>query len=292
MSAISLPWFLHESSAPYFDLPIGWDRGVLIVTSILRLQFAIVLLDLILCIGLRNRFLFTNTTVDPQRKTRPSRSWYTFSLLTNDYPGRWFLLHAFWNFGITLACIPDVLETIYRPSVACMPAKSYNLLPTLMSMALHLYHCVAPWFWHKFTREDFFHHIVFAIGGLGSISVLWPWGPGANFAFLFLTGLPGGLDYLMLGMVKLKLMNRLSEKSINSAVNAWIRGPGCTIAAAWTYSAWREGSGSLLMGPPSVIVVLNFVLIFTNGNYYSQRVVSNEARCRTLETAKKSSKEE
>ena len=71
MSAISLPWFLHESSAPYFDLPIGWDRGVLIVTSILRLQFAIVLLDLILCIGLRNRFLFTNTTVDPQRKTRP-----------------------------------------------------------------------------------------------------------------------------------------------------------------------------------------------------------------------------
>ena len=33
--------------------------------------------------------------------------------------------------------------------------------------------------------------------------------------------------------------------------------------------------------------VLNAALIFYNGNYYSQRVIANEARCRTLEDVKK-----
>jgi len=124
----------------------------------------------------------------------------------------------------------------------------------------------------------------------GSISVLWTWGPGANFAFLFLTGLPGGLDYLMLGLVKLKIMKRLDEKKINSFINAWVRGPGCTAAAAWTYSAWRDGPER--MGPPGYAVLLNASLLFYNGNYYSQRVVANEARCRTLEDVKNSSRKD
>ena len=84
------------------------------------------------------------------------------------------------------------------------------------------------------TKEDVFHHIVFAIGGLGSVSVLWSWGPGANFSFFFLTGFPGGLDYFMLGLVKLRLMNRMKEKEWNSFINAWIRESGCTAAAAFT----------------------------------------------------------
>jgi hypothetical protein len=242
-----LPNFLYESSVPYFST-FGQDRVFLVVTSILSLQVGVVVLDFFLCLYLYTRFQSTNTTTDATRTSRPKTPWYTFSLLTNDYPGRWFLLHAVWNLGITLACIPDVITTLRKPSEACSPLKPYNLMPTLMSMSLHLYHVIAPWFWKNLTKEDIFHHLIFAIGGLGSISVLWTWGPGANFAFLFLTGLPGGMDYFMLGLVKLNMMDRLGEKKINSFINAWIRGPGCTMAAAWTYSAWRDGPDSI--GPP------------------------------------------
>lgn len=275
---ILVPNFLYSSSLPYFAHPIGYERLVLVGASVLKLQFSCILLDFFLCLFLRQYFLTSNTNTDPERTTRPARPWYTFSLLTSDYPGRWFLLHAVWNVGITIACLPDVWFTILHPNTACEPSLSYNLMPTLMSMALHLYHVIAPWFWIKLTKEDIFHHLVFAIGGLGSISVLWSWGPGANFAFIFLTGLPGGLDYLMLGLIKLGLMEKLTEKSINSKMNAWIRGPGCTAAAVLTYAAWHGGK----MGPPTAAVALNIGLIFYNGNYYSQRVIANEAKCRTL----------
>ena len=168
---VQLPSFLFESSEPYFSLPIGTDRFYLVLKSILSLQIAVFFLDLILCIYLWTKFKVTNTTADPQRETRKSKPCYSFSLLTNDYPGRWFLLHAVWNFGITIACIPDVIESLRKPSEACSPSKQYNLMPTLMSMALHLYHVISPWFWKNLTKEDIFHHIVFAIGGLGRFNI-------------------------------------------------------------------------------------------------------------------------
>lgn len=272
---------LFHSSRPFFDLPIGADRFFLVARHVLALQIAVVVIDVAICIFLRRWFLRTDTTTDPTRTTRKSRSMTSCSLLTSDYPGRWFLLHAVWNAGIVIACLPDVWTTLLDPGEACRADREYNLFPTLASMALHLYHCAAPWFWSKFTMQDFYHHIVFAIGGLGGLSVLWPWGPGANFAFLWLTGLPGGLDYLLLGLVKMGVVDRMHEKSINSWVNAWVRGPGCVVASAWTYAAWRKGK----IGVPTAAVLLNVALIFCNGNYYSRRVVANEARCRALSTS-------
>jgi hypothetical protein len=35
-------------------------------------------------------------------------------------------------------------------------------------------------------------------------------------------------------------------------------------------------------------MLIHLVLTFYNGNYYSQRVVANEARCRTLEDVRNS----
>jgi hypothetical protein len=41
------------------------------------------------------------------------------------------------------------------------------------------------------------------------------------------------------------------------------------------------------MGAPTVAVLVNAGLTsYYNGNYYSQRVIANEARCRTLEIEK------
>ena len=79
------------------------------------------------------------------------------------------------------------------------------------------------------------------------------WGPSASFGLIYLTGFPGGLDYFMLGLTKLGIMDRLQEKSVNASVNAWIRGPGCTISAAWTWAAWREGK----MTAPTIAILIN-----------------------------------
>ena len=37
-----------------------------------------------------------------------------------------------------------------------------------MSMSLHLYHCVAPWFAKGLTFQDYLHHFLFAFFLFGS----------------------------------------------------------------------------------------------------------------------------
>ena len=50
-------------------------------------------------------------------------------------------------------------------------------------------------------------------------------GPCVNFNFLFVCGIPGGLDYYMLVRVKEGTMKSLDEKSINTNLNVWCRCP-------------------------------------------------------------------
>ena len=80
-------------------------------------------------------------------------------------------------------------------------------------------------------------------------------------------GFPGGLDYFMLGLTKMGVMDRLQEKSVNASVNAWIRGPGCTICAAWFWAAWRAGK----MEVPTIAILVNIVLTFYNGKQARRR---------------------
>ena len=61
--------------------------------------------------------------------------------------------------------------------------------------AIHLYHCVA----FPLTASDIFHHLVFVsiLCGLG-ILFKQTGGIANNFGCFFLSGLPGGLDYILL----------------------------------------------------------------------------------------------
>jgi hypothetical protein len=72
----------------------------------------------------------------------------------------------------------------------------------------------------------------------------------------FLSGLPGGLDYFMLALVKHGWLSSDSEKKYNARVmvgagcrghlqdsrrpaQVWIRSPGCMLCAYSIYSSWR-----------------------------------------------------
>ena len=150
---ITIPSFLYSPSTDYFAHPLDeTTRWKMVIKMVLLLQGGVIVLDCLLCLFLNNWFKHVNTTTDQHRDTREARPWYTLSLMTSDYPGRWFLLHGMWNVGITIACLPDVVQTFRNPTEACRSDVPYNLMPTLMSMALHLYHCAAPWFWSKLTK--------------------------------------------------------------------------------------------------------------------------------------------
>lgn len=266
------PACLFESASKYFQIS-GFARVTETAHRIFHYQVFVLVFDIaIACI--LTRFCHGN------RHTKGERKFFILCI----QPGRWFLLHAVVNFFITIGTFSDFIETIKDPIHAVDQTKDYNLAPTMISMALHLYHCLAPWYAVSLSFDDVLHHFVFAVCGLGSLSLLWPWGPGSNFAFFFLTGFPGGIDYILLGMVKLHLLDKIKEKQYNASINTWIRGPGCVISAAWTWSCFMYEDGRV--APPLLAILLQNALLIVNGQYYTQRVLVSFTRASIAEAKK------
>jgi hypothetical protein len=74
------------------------------------------------------------------------------------------------------------------------------------------------------SRGDWFHHILFC-GTLVPIGLISP-NPIVNVFCFFLSGLPGGIDYVMLALVKHGKLSREVEKIWNARINVWLRSPG------------------------------------------------------------------
>ena len=195
--------FIYEPSKSYFE-KVGWAKFEDTVFQVLSYQLYILFLDVSVAI-----FVWSwSTSIRDKDKTDKKVKTLFFSSLLSAQPGRWFLLHAIWNAAITLGTLEDFWLTVQDPIHAVDHDMEYNLAPTMMSMSLHLYHCIAPWYFVSLTFQDFLHHFVFAICGLGSLSLIWPWGCGANFAFFFLTGFPGKFSGLCIDYFIAKLSNK------------------------------------------------------------------------------------
>ena len=83
------------------------------------------------------------------------------------------------------------------------------------------------------------------------------WGPVQPAGAFFISGLPGGLTYLMLGLVKLGLLPGIKEKQITANLNSWLRVPGILITSFLVYQAAVTGNHSL----PSVWVAVPSVVL-------------------------------
>lgn len=148
-----------------------------------------------------------------------------------DSGARWFLLHALGNIVVAAMCVPDIYYAFRNPPYAISKKACFDLpfpgcsdLPTSLIIAMHLYHMIA----FRLGSDDLFHHLTFvpiseergasnhdphpfpprltvpfASGWtVGGINFVYPWGVCSNILCFFISGLPGGLDYLMLSAVK------------------------------------------------------------------------------------------
>ena len=192
--------------------------------------------------------------------------------------GRWFMVHSLANWIICWACAPDFIETLRDPAQSMVTAKPFSLVPVYLMMALHLWHCLAPWYARQLSHQDVVHHIGFAFS-LGLLQLSWHWGPNSNFFLMFVCGLPGAIDYAMLSLVKEGKLDRMVEKRVNTAINTWLRGPGCCCAAWNIYSCQLSPGSSVPQHIPLLAAGGAAALCFINGQYYSERVTISFARC-------------
>lgn len=184
--------------------------------------------------------------------------------------GVYYAVHTLHNAAIVYFTAPEVATTVLH----FKELESYptNMTAINLCYGLHLYHCLL--YWRKFRFDDWLHHglmiaIALPIGTFLDTHTL------TGVSLFFTTGLPGGIDYALLFGVRNGWVGRMTEKSVNRALNVWIRSPGCAAHAALSFAfllprfAWDA---------PSVLATVAPLLVYWNGQYFMGQVVADYAR--------------
>lgn len=207
---------------------------------------------------------------------------FVFDALLAPRKARWFSLHAFANVGVVLTSLVSVW-TVFIDPVHAMDSRVYNdrsvfgnasPWPIFIVNAIHVYHMLA---FKNLTASDYFHHLMF-IPTVGFFGQYYEWGAVRNFLCFFISGLPGGIDYFLLTLVKLGRLEVMTQKRFCAAINSWLRGPGITYEVGLMYIAWNTGNTTV---PPAVICMVALLSWF-NAQYYTKQSVANHAIAHVL----------
>lgn len=191
-------------------------------------------------------------------------------LFTNArFDGVYYLIHALHNGMIVQNTFGDVWTTY--TDFGSLEKYEPNYHAASLVFALHFYHIAM--YYQKFRFDDWLHHITMIFMAL-PIGVYLPSSTLLGYSLFFTTGLPGGIDYFLLFLVRNGWLGRLQEKWMNHWLNVWIRSPGCASHAAITilYLGRIQSVG---------VQVLSFIpglLNYWNGQYFMEQVVSDYAR--------------
>jgi hypothetical protein len=135
---------------------------------------------------------------------------------------------------------------------------------TIISAILHMYHLI----FFKCNKSDLFHHLTFVLFGTLT-QYLVNWGYGTALYHFFLCGLPGGIDYFLLGLAKQNVISKNSRLKYAVELNNWIRAPGAifTWCISYIWFIYRLDYGLNLFC--FIIITLASVI---NAQYYSRQV--------------------
>lgn len=122
------------------------------------------------------------------------------------------------------------------------------------------------------NSADYFHHLLF-IPLLGFPGQVLRWGAVEPAGAIFISGLPGGVSYFLLGLQKMGLCKPVVEKRITANMNAWIRLPGILINSFIVYQALLYGRHTLPLWAP----LLHVILPPYNGILYGKQSIANYA---------------
>jgi len=185
--------------------------------------------------------------------------------------GVYYAVHTLHNAAMVYLTAPDVYVTF--TDFKHLDRYPTNRLAISLCYALHLYHCLL--YWRKFRFDDWLHHLLM-IGVALPIGTLLEAHTLTGMSLFFTTGLPGGIDYLLLFGVRNGWVSRLTEKGVNRALNVWIRSPGC-VAQATLALTFLCSKGVAWSSLAAIFGSLAPLLVYWNGQYFMAQVVADYA---------------
>jgi hypothetical protein len=204
---------------------------------------------------------------------------------------RWFFVHCIANGMVVVTGFSSVVSVLTDPQNAMDVSVNFDRSvfgnaskwPMIIINAVHVYHMVGG---YSLSSADYFHHLLF-IPLCGVPGQLFNWGAISNFQAYFISGLPGGIDYLLLGLQKIRakenktsattasststIADKLYEKRFNANLNVWLRCPGTLFGTALIYQCAISNRHSI----PLAFLLLQLVLPPFNALYYCKQAVAN-----------------
>ena len=183
----------------------------------------------------------------------------------------YYAVHAIHNALIVYNTAPDVYYSLTE--LTNLDSYPTNWPAVQLCFALHLYHILL--YWKSFRFDDWLHHGLM-IGIALPIGCLLEAHTFLGMSLFFTTGLPGGIDYMLLFGVRNDYVQKETEKRVNTFLNVWIRSPGCVAMAtlSFTHILARQGEPSLL----KTLAFIPSILNYWNGQYFMEQVVRDNAR--------------
>lgn len=182
--------------------------------------------------------------------------------------GRYYLNHFIGNMIIVYITLPYMINS-YTDII--IDGNMNNA--TSIVYSIHIYHMI--WYYNKLRYDDWLHHLVM-VGIALPLTYFVSENNLIGHCLFFTTGLPGGIDYFMLFLIRNNMMNRITEKNINRLINLWIRCPGCisnvTLVLYNIIKYYNTITNTMLL---SSLIIMGTV--YWNGIYFMEQVVVNYA---------------
>eukprot|EP00117_Sycon_ciliatum_P010927 scpid65878/ scgid4775/ len=144
-------------------------------------------------------------------------------LVARHTKARWFTVHVLANTIVVCCTLPRMAALLHDP-VPTLLSENFSAVGMSANLMIHLYHVA---FFDDLIWIDWLHHgLMTGIVTPLAMSYDTSFGVVLDGALFFMCGLPGGLDYVMLVLVKHKAMHPLTEKKYNAFLNTWVRSTG------------------------------------------------------------------
>lgn len=150
-----------------------------------------------------------------------------------DFNQKYFILHFIVNLINTLILIPLIFIMINDPLLKTQELIKWNSLSYIypMLIGLHTFHLIHHL--KEIKYDEIIHHIVTHIFWYGI--TYCKTNPLYIAPMIAMSGIPGGITYLMLFLQKFGRVSKLTEKYISMNLNIWIRAPICIASSVLMY---------------------------------------------------------
>ena len=187
--------------------------------------------------------------------------------LFKDFNHVYFLLHFIVNCINTILLLPLIYQLLLDPLGNNIINSDWKHLDIIFPMiiGLHTFHMIH--YLNKINQDEIFHHIM--------TQLIWynihiAENPIYIAGIISMSGIPGGITYLMLFLQKYNMCDKKTEKKISMYLNVWLRLPLCIIFATLIYIAGLTNElyySSTFMALLTIINGVHFMHIIVESYY-------------------------